>query len=320
MTTLKDLGVGPDAWETRSKPKLWEKTVRDPLNANENWSKARDLGIARINYSRLSLVAELSKDDSVDYYKFNAISRGNLRISIRDSDAANQDDDLPELDANEYIKAAGIAVEETALDQAEKQKSQFEEILANLRGKNTRMQLFTIKNGKEVVVADSTAEEGSTEFDNFESLSYGEYRLRNSQMFYLKISRIDETKSSDVYQYTVQVQIGDNHKHDYLTTETVTKSSTEYEGKKGAYVSSAGQAALDALTAYNVANLCSEAQTAFASLTSNGHSYSYNATQAAANLISDGYLNISSLQDYNASTAILGGTSSNPFDILKANL
>ena len=305
--------VGPDAWEARSKPKLWEKKVQDISNINESFAKARDIGSARLNYNRLTVVAELSKKDNLDYYKFEALSRGNLRITLRDSGEDSNSEGPLELDTNKYLKAAGISVPET--DETEETRTNFEEILDSFKAKNVKMQLFTIKNGKEVEVANSAAEEDSKEFQAFEALSTGEYRLNKPDNFYIKISRLDESKNSDAYQYALQIQIGDEYKHDNVTTEIAIDKNEEYEGKKGAYVSSAGQAALDALTAYNVANLSSEAMEALSSQTSNS-SASYNAGQAAASMLSGGYSNISSILDSDASTDIFGA-SSDIFDILK---
>ena len=137
------------------------------------------------------------------------------------------------------------------------------------------MQLFTVKNGREVVVADSAAEEDSKEFEAFESLAMGEYRIRNPEMFYIKVSRIDEKKLSEAHQYAIQVQIGDNHKHDYMTVEKNVDETKDFAGKKGKYVSAKAQLALDNALQLSSASMLS--------------------AQSAATMINDGVYNVSSI-------------------------
>ncbi|MGD9637888.1 MAG: hypothetical protein AB7U85_02365 [Alphaproteobacteria bacterium] len=299
--------VGPSAWEARSAPKLWEKSVTDVSDAKESYSEARDIGTARLDYNRLNVIAELSENDSVDYYKFSTSSRGNLRISLRDSDAEDEEDPL-DIDVNDYLKAAGIEVEEDSTDET---LSDLEEIIDDLTAKNIKLQLYTVKNGKETLVADSTADEDSDEYAAFEALSEGEYRIDSTETFYVKISRIDESEDSDAYQYALQVQLGTEYDSNLLTTEKEADESTDYEGKAGAYISSEGQAAVDALSTYGVYNLSEEAETALSTAISNGYTSTYVAGQSAVTILNSA----SSSSSSSAVSILQDGSSSSTIDL-----
>ncbi|MGD9637887.1 MAG: hypothetical protein AB7U85_02360 [Alphaproteobacteria bacterium] len=194
---------------------VWEKNVQDVNSSKDNYLQARDIGMARLNFNRLNLVAEVSKNDSVDYYKFNAISRGNMRITVR------------EASSSETADATNVTKTDNSEKTIEDQKKELEDLVDSLKVKNVRVQVMTVNRGKETVVADSAGEEGSTELENFESLSLGEYRVKNPDMYYLKISRIDETKTSESYPYAVQIQIGDTHKYDYVSIEKKASESID---------------------------------------------------------------------------------------------
>lgn len=266
--------IGPSTWS--SGPKYWEKNVQDLPKAEDGFKEARDIGQARLNYSRLNAVGELSKNDTIDYYKFNAISRGKLRITFRDSGSSEDSDGPLDIDTNKYLKAAGIEVEEdTAENALSDAESEYQKILDDLKLKNVKVQVYTMTNGKEKLVADSSAEDSSKYKEAFESLSRGEYRVSKPQDYYIKVSRVDPTESSEAHQYAIQVQIGsESYKHQYMSIET--KASSETSTVNG--TTSSAQLSMDSALALAEAN-----------------SLAASATTGAVTMLSDGYSNISSI-------------------------
>lgn len=76
----------------------WEKSVVDVNNIDESFSNARDLGYTRLNYARVTAIAELGKYNERDIYKIQVQSNGKMSISLRSSDTTDE----KVLDLSEY--------------------------------------------------------------------------------------------------------------------------------------------------------------------------------------------------------------------------
>lgn len=91
-------------------------------------------------------------------------------------------------------------------------------------GEGLQMQVYMKKNGREVLIGDTTADKDSKEYANMEKILNGEYRAKQGD-YYIKISRSDEVDSREEVPYLLQVKQGDSYKHDYMTTEQVSEDT-----------------------------------------------------------------------------------------------
>ena len=81
-----------------------------------------------------------------------------------------------------------------------------------------------MKNGREVLIGDSTADKDSKEYANMEQILNGEYRAKKGD-YYIKISRTEDYDSNEELPYVMQIKQGENYKHDYVTTETASEDT-----------------------------------------------------------------------------------------------
>ncbi|MDO5386259.1 MAG: hypothetical protein Q4F75_03205 [Pseudomonadota bacterium] len=204
----------------------WEKTVTDVNDVDEKFSNARDLGYMRLNYARVSAIGNLAKYDTQDIYKIQVQSNGKLTIGLR---SGSESDDESVLDLSEYQQKLDELKKQTdpegyAKEQAEKKKKEEAYGLLGANGEGLQMQVYMKKNGKEVLIGDTTADKDSKEYANMEKILNGEYRAKQGD-YYIKISRSDEVDSREEVPYLLQVKQGDSYKHDYMTTEQVSEDT-----------------------------------------------------------------------------------------------
>ena len=204
----------------------WEKTVTDVNDVDEKFSNARDLGYMRLNYARVSAIGNLAKYDTQDIYKIQVQSNGKLTIGLR---SGSESDDESVLDLSEYQQKLDELKKQTdpegyAKEQAEKKKKEEAYGLLGANGEGLQMQVYMKKNGREVLIGDTTAEKDSKEYANMEKILNGEYRAKQGD-YYIKISRSDEVDSREEVPYLLQVKQGDSYKHDYMTTEQVSEDT-----------------------------------------------------------------------------------------------
>ncbi len=204
----------------------WEKTVKDVNDIDEKFANARDMGYTRLNYARVTTVGKLAGYDAVDYYKIQVQSNGKLSVSLRSTDG--EDDtvlDLSEYDAKlEELKKL-TDPEGWAKEQAEKAEQEANARLLDLTAKGLQLQVYTIKNGKEVLIGDSNAEKGSDEYEAMSQILSGDYRAQKGT-YYFKVSRDETIDADEEMPYALQVLQGDSYRHDYVMTEQVSEDTT----------------------------------------------------------------------------------------------
>lgn len=199
----------------------WEKQVKDISDVDEKFANARDLGYLRLNYSRLTAVGSLAKFDKEDNYKIAVQSNGKLSISIRNASA----EDEKVLDLSKYEEALDELKKQTdpegwAKEQEEKKLKEAEQNLIEVTAPGMQMQVYMIKNGKEVLIGNSSAEKGDKLRENLDAMLKGEYKATKGT-YYVKISRDDTIDKDESVNYALQMNVGGKYKHDYVLTEGV---------------------------------------------------------------------------------------------------
>lgn len=199
----------------------WEKTQKDVNNVDENFKNARDLGYTRLNYSRLTGVGKLAKYDSVDTYKVQVQSNGKLGISLRNTNGS--DDKV--LDLSEYEKKLDELKQITDPEGWKAEQDKKQEELENkdylaINAPGMKMEVYMVKNGREVLVGDSTADRGTKLRDDLDNMLKGDYKASKGD-YYIKISRDDTVDSNEETPYALQVQQGKTYKHDYIMKEQI---------------------------------------------------------------------------------------------------
>ena len=153
----------------------WEKTVKDVNDVDESFANARDLGYMRLNYARVSAIGNLAKYDTQDIYKIQVQSNGKLTIGLRSGTESDEDSvlDLSEYEAklNELKKITDP--EGYAKEQEELKKKEEAYGLLGSAGEGLQIQVYMVKNGREVLVGDSTADVDSKEYANMEKILNG---------------------------------------------------------------------------------------------------------------------------------------------------
>ncbi len=235
IDSLKSSALG----ETSAK--AWEKYVTDMNDIDETFANARDLGQLRLNYSRITAVGELSNNDSVDTYKTTVVSnRGKLAISVRNT---NGDDKVLDLSKYEnYINdlKKQLDPEGYAKEQEEKLKAQAEQALLETTAPGMKIEVyFTDKYGRQHLIANSAAEKDSKEYENMSAMLKGEYAAQQGD-YYIKVTRDDETPTSENMSYALQLNMGSGFKHDYVAIEQKSEDSKNKTTSKIALTSSNG--------------------------------------------------------------------------------
>ncbi len=247
---------------TASYAKVWEKTSIDIYD--ESISNARDIGQARLNYSRLNVVTTLSKNEREDWFKFNVVSRGKLRLSAVNLSAKKEEKDTSASDATDALEDA---------------KKDYQSAIDSFKGKGLRIEVFTYKNNRQTLVASN--DEGSKKaYESFEKMMRGEYKVSPSEKgwYYIHVSTENGKPVDEDTLYALQLQMGDTYKHDYLTQE---QSIDHTKVTESDIALSKAQEALS--------NVAASAQILNA--------------QSAAGLLSAGYTNMATIQSSSGSKA-----------------
>lgn len=167
----------------------------------------------------------------------------------------------------------------------------YEDTINELKAKNLNFKLYSITGLKETVLADNTAEKGSAEREAYEELLRGDYAPPEKGVYYIKIEKSEDFEDDDLF-YSMQVQMGTEHDHEYMMKEIKSKDEdkTEHELK----MTTSPMDLLDTSTAITAASYTGQQM----------------ANQSAASLLSYGYMSMEN---------ILGngiGTTSTLFDYL----
>lgn len=253
----------------------WEKSVTDVNNVDENFANARDLGYTRMNYARVTAVAELGKYNEKDTYKIQVQSNGKLSISLRDSGAEESVLDLGEYeDYLDQLKQQ-TDLEGYAAEQEKKQAELEENGVLSTTAPNLTLKVYQVKNGKQVLIADSTADKDSKEYENLKALLTGEYKATAGD-YYFEVGKSEEASDSEDYPYAMQILQGTDYKHDYVmtqadsedtTNETITNTPSSGSGSTS-MISAAYAAQIQAVQNQGAADLLSAGASNLSSLTS----------------------------------------------------
>jgi len=263
----------------------WEKTVVDVNDVDEKFANARDMGYTRLNYARVTAVGKLAKYDAVDYYKIQVQSNGKLSISFR----GTQDDDEKVLDLSKYDEYLDKLKQQTdpegwKKEQEAKKAEEANAKLLDLTAKGFQLQVYTIQNGREVLVGDSNADKDNKTYNAMRKMLSGDYRAQRGT-YYIKVSRDEGVSSKEEMPYALQIMQGDKYKHDYVMTE---KISEDTKNKKNSKVPTAST---DGTLSGANAMMIQAAK-----------------YQSTAQMLQIGYLGLADIYNRNASTTIGGLT------------
>lgn len=249
------MAIGSATNVTEDGVRIWEKSVKDSNNIDEIFRNARDIGYTRLNQYRTTVVGKLSaRFDSSDIYKVNVQSNAKLSLSLRLATDENEE----------------------AISNAEGDDKK----LLNITAPGMSVQVYTMRGSREVLVADSSATEGTKLRTNMDNMLKGEYKA-TSGTYYVKISREKGVSENTEMPYALQLQQGDKPKHDYVVSEQVSDDTTNKKVSRNAtstYTSSDGTA----ITGANALQILA---------TKN---------EGAANMLADGYLNVANIYNKNS--------------------
>ncbi len=278
IDSLKSNAIGD------SSARSWEKTVTDVNDIDETFANARDLGQTRLNYSRITAVGELSNNDSYDIYKTSIVSkRGKLSLSLQSGGADDKVLDLSKYE--DYINQLKLEFnpEEYYEELKEKEKEDADKYILEDYAPELNVQVYsTDKFGRQVLIADSTAEKDSELYNNLSLMMSGEYEATEGD-YYIKVSRNDTVTSKDNVQYAVQLMMGTSFKHDYIAIENKSEDTKNETTSKVPAESSSGA---------NYGTSLISASSALQIMASSD--------QGAANMLSAGYANLVNIYSKNS--------------------
>ena len=200
----------------------WEKQIKDVSNVDEKFANARDIGFLRMNYARNTVLGSLSKKfDSFDMYKIQVQSNGKLALSARTS--KNEGEDGNVLDLSKYQDALDEAMKMTDPEgwealQVQRAEEDKNKKLIQYTAPGLRIEVYMQKGGRDVLIADSHAEEGSKLREAADQMFTGEYRAQKGN-YYIKVSRDDTIDADSEQGYALQTQLGTSFRHEYSITE-----------------------------------------------------------------------------------------------------
>ena len=257
----------------------WEKTAADVNDVDEKFANARDLGYIRLNYARVTSIANLSKYDKEDNYKIEVQSNGKMSLSLRNTSGSDE----KVLDLSKYEEKLEelkrqLDPEGYQKEQEEKKKQEAEMSLLERTAPGMQVQVYMVKNGKEVLVADSTAEAGDDLRTNLDNMLQGEYKAKKGT-YYVKVSRDETVDNQEEMPYALQMQVGDKVKHEYAFTETV---SEDTKNKKYSNVPSTTDSSTGTLSSVNALQIQASRY------------------QATAQMLQVGYQNMASIYNKNS--------------------
>ena len=170
---------------------FWEKQLVDVNDIDEKFSNARDMGYLRLNYARSTVGGALAKYDKSDMYKIQVQSNGKLGISMR----SGETEDEKVLDLSKYeaaLKEAEAAINKnkpsTGIEDVAKTETEEVDLL-DMTAPGFKLEVYMVKNGREVLVGDSSAEKGSKVRDDLDLMLQGDYRAKKGD-YYIKIIRM----------------------------------------------------------------------------------------------------------------------------------
>ena len=206
----------------------WEKNVTDVNNIDESFANARDLGYTRLNYSRITTIAQLGEYNERDIYKVQVQSNGKLSISLRNEGVEENVLDLSEYEQyldelKQQLDPEGYAEEQAA------QKAEQEDLdLLETTTPGITLKVYMVKNGKEVLIADSTAEKDSEEYQNMSAILSGDYRATKGN-YYIEVGKTEDADPKADHPYAMQILQGTTYKHDYVMTQSDSADTTNKE-------------------------------------------------------------------------------------------
>ena len=204
----------------------WEKSVVDVNDVDESFKTARDLGYTRLNYARVTTVSTLDKYDKKDMYAIQLQSNAPLRITMKSGDTSSE----KVLDLSKYESALeDLKRELNPLDYAQDELGKLaDDVSKDIFEQNAPglyMKVYMTQRGKQVLIADSTADKDSELYQAAEAIMNGEYRAKKGNYFIETGFKADAEISKDGSAYALQIQQGTSYKHDYVTKEYKSEDS-----------------------------------------------------------------------------------------------
>lgn len=198
----------------------WEKSVIDVNDVDESFKTARDLGYTRLNYARVTTVSTLDKYDQKDMYAIQLQSNGKLRVTMKSGDSSDE----KVLDLSEYESyLEDIKKELNPLDYAQdsidKLQTDLNKDIFEENAPGLYMKVYMTQRGKQVLIADSTADKDSKLYQAAEEIMNGEYKAKKGNYFIETGFKADTEIPKDGTAYALQIQQGTSYKHDYITKE-----------------------------------------------------------------------------------------------------
>lgn len=189
--------------------KSWEKTSKDTYA--DSIKTARDMGQARLNFSRLNMITTLSKNEKEDWFSFTTTSRGKLRLTAVNVSAADKA-------AKEANKGKAVQTETNMDEELEEAANNYEKAIEQFRGQDLKVEVYQYVHNRQTLIA--TNEEGKgKKTEAFEQMMRGQYDVAKRGTFYIHVTTKDGKPVSDDTLYALQVQLGDKYKNDYVTQE-----------------------------------------------------------------------------------------------------
>ncbi len=253
---------------------VWEKQQVDVNNIDESFANARDIGMLRLNYSRLNAISELGKYNSTDTYSAKVLSGGKMKISLKSGGEKEKVLNFAAYDQKYAELQKSIDPEGYAKAQVEGMEKSKNLNYLEADAPELRLKVYMTKGNKQVLVADSHAEKGSKEREAAEAMLDGSYRTQKGD-YYVQVEKNDSADAKANVPYVLQMQVGDKYQHDYVTKQS---ASTDTKAKKISTkpASSGGLSQADILQMQSATN------------------------QGTANMLSVGYLNIADIYNKNS--------------------
>ncbi len=265
----------------------WEKKITDVNDIDESFATARDLGYTRLNYARVTTVSSLDKYDKIDNYALQLQSNGNLKVSLRSGEGNDEkvlnlskyEEKLEEL--KKQLDPLGYAQQEL-----DKLKEKEESSTLDTTAPGMYLKVYMNQNGKQVLIADSSADKGSKLYQAAEDILNGEYKAKKGNYYF----QVGYTEDAEIPRkgtpYALQILQGTTYKHDYVTTETKSSDSKNKE------ITTRADSSLTAANgAYGVSTISAGYAAQIQAM-----SYSY-----AADMLATGYMNMASILSGNDS-------------------
>lgn len=265
----------------------WEKKITDVNDVDESFATARDLGYTRLNYARVTTVSSLDKYDKVDNYAIQLQSNGKLKVSLRSGEGNDEkvlnlskyEEKLEEF--KKQLDPLGYAQQEI-----DKLKEKEESSTLDTTAPGMYLKVYMNQNGKQVLIADSSADKDSKLYQAAEEILNGEYKAKKGN-YYFQVGYAEDTEiPKKGTAYALQILQGTTYKHDYVTTET--KSS---DSKNKETTTQADSSLTAAGGAYGVSTISAGYAAQIQAM-----SYSY-----AADMLATGYMNMASILSSNDS-------------------